>query len=170
MKIPSWLWWSGGALAALLLLGGGGIAVSEYIASEREKPYDATIKAAAAQYNVPWQLLAAQLQQESGFDPNAVSPAGAQGIAQFMPETASAYGLTDPFDPTASIYAEAHLMSDLYNQFGSWSAALAGYNWGAGNLQTALAANGNSLSGALASAPFETQNYVAVITRNAGIA
>ena len=56
---------------------------------------------------------------ESNFDPFAVSPAGAEGIAQFMPATAAAYGLRDPFDPVAAIDAQAHLMSDLLRQFGS---------------------------------------------------
>lgn len=162
------LWIAGGALA-LLILAGGGVAVSDYIASEREAPYDATIKAAASQYNIPWQLLAAQIQQESDFDPNAVSSAGAQGIAQFMPATAQAYGLSNPFDPTASINAMAQYMSDLYSQFGSWSAALAAYNWGPGNLQNALNNSGGDLSGALTQAPTETTNYVATITENSGV-
>ena len=56
---------------------------------------------------------------ESNFNPFAVSPAGAQGIAQFIPSTAAAYGLDDPFDPVAAIDAQAHLMSDLIRQFGS---------------------------------------------------
>ncbi len=55
---------------------------------------------------------------ESNFNPFAVSPAGAQGIAQFMPGTAAAYGLDDPFDAPAAIDAQAHLMSDLLRQFG----------------------------------------------------
>ena len=67
---------------------------------------------------------------ESNFDPFAVSPAGAQGIAQFMPGTAAAYGLDDPFDPVAAIDAQAHLMSDLIRQFGSPELALAAYNAG----------------------------------------
>ena len=67
---------------------------------------------------------------ESGFDPDAISPAGAQGIAQFMPATAAAYGLGDPFDPAAAIDAQAHLMSDLLRQFGSPALALAAYNAG----------------------------------------
>lgn len=165
MKDNSWLWVLGG-LVALLALGGTGVAVSDYIISERGKQYLPTIQAAATQYNVPWQLLAAQLKQESGYDPNAVSGAGAQGIAQFMPATAQQYGLTDPFDPIASIYAQAHLMSDLYTQFGDWGTALAGYNWGAGNVQNAMNSYG---TGWLAQAPAETQNYVTTITGNAGI-
>jgi len=78
-------------------------------------------------------LLAAQLYAESGFNPFARSPAGAEGIAQFMPGTADAYGLADPYDTEAAIDAQAHLMSDLLKQFGGKVAlALAGYNAGAG--------------------------------------
>ena len=69
---------------------------------------------------------------ESNFNPFAVSPAGAQGIAQFMPATAAAYGLDDPFDAEAAIDAQAHLMSDLLGQFGSVALALAAYNAGPG--------------------------------------
>src|SRR5215207_10050123 len=77
-------------------------------------------------------LLAAQLMAESGFNPRAVSPTGALGIAQFMPATARSYGLRDPFDPVASIDAQAHLMSDLLRQFHSVPLALAAYNAGPG--------------------------------------
>jgi hypothetical protein len=85
---------------------------------------------AAAHWNVSAALLAGQLMAESGFDPNVGSPAGAQGIAQFMPSTAASYGLTNPYDPAAAIDAEAHLMSDLIHQFGSPELALAAYNAG----------------------------------------
>ena len=67
---------------------------------------------------------------ESNFNPFAISPAGAAGIAQFMPGTAALYGLDDPFDAAAAIDAQAHLMSDLLRQFGSPSLALAAYNAG----------------------------------------
>jgi soluble lytic murein transglycosylase-like protein len=85
---------------------------------------------AAARWNVSAALLAGQLMAESGFDPRAVSPAGAQGIAQFIPSTAASYGLRDPFDPEEAIDAEAHLMSDLVGRFGSPELALAAYNAG----------------------------------------
>ncbi len=85
---------------------------------------------AAARWNVSAALLAAQLMAESGFDPDAGSPAGAQGIAQFVPSTAAAYGLRDPYDPVEAIEAEAHLMHDLLAQFGSPELALAAYNAG----------------------------------------
>ena len=86
----------------------------------------------AARWNVSAALLAAQLMAESGFDPRAVSPAGALGIAQFMPATARSIGLRDPFDPIASIDAQAHLMSNLLRQFHSVPLALAAYNAGSG--------------------------------------
>ncbi len=91
------------------------------------------IAAAALRWNVPMALLAAQLYAESGFNPFAQSPAGAQGIAQFMPGTARVLGLVDPFDPERAIDAQAHLMSDLLQQFdGKLALALAAYNAGAG--------------------------------------
>jgi hypothetical protein len=92
--------------------------------------YREPILRSAARWGVPPALMAGQLMAESGFDPNAGSPAGAQGIAQFMPSTAAAYGLTDPFDPVAAIDAQGHLMSDLLRQFGSPELALAAYNAG----------------------------------------
>ena len=94
--------------------------------------FRAPLLASAARWNVSAALLAAQLFAESNFNPNAGSPAGAQGIAQFMPGTAAAYGLDDPYDPVASIDAQAHLMSDLLRQFGSPELALAAYNAGPG--------------------------------------
>ncbi len=92
--------------------------------------FRATILRAATRWNVSAALLAGQLMAESNFDPNAGSPAGAQGIAQFMPTTAAAYGLRDPYDPVEAIDAQAHLMSDLLRQFGDPSLALAAYNAG----------------------------------------
>ena len=84
----------------------------------------------ASRWNVSAALLAAQIMAESNFNPLAVSPAGAQGIAQFMPGTAAGYGLHDPFDAPAAIDAQAHLMSDLLKQFGQIPLALAAYNAG----------------------------------------
>jgi hypothetical protein len=85
---------------------------------------------AAQRWNVGAALLAAQLYQESHFNPFARSGAGALGLAQFMPDTAKAYNLSDPLDGTASIMAQAHLMHDLLAQFGSVPLALAAYNAG----------------------------------------
>ncbi|HEX6583085.1 MAG TPA: transglycosylase SLT domain-containing protein [Thermoleophilaceae bacterium] len=87
---------------------------------------------AAQRWSVSAQLLAAQLYAESNFNPFARSPAGAEGIAQFMPGTAEGIGLLDPFDPDAAINAQAHLMRDLLGRFGSVPLALAAYNAGPG--------------------------------------
>jgi soluble lytic murein transglycosylase-like protein len=92
--------------------------------------YRAMLLRSATHWNVSAALLAAQLMAESNFDPNAGSPAGAQGIAQFMPSTAASYGLQNPYDPAEAVDAQAHLMSDLLRQFGDPSLALAAYNAG----------------------------------------
>jgi hypothetical protein len=110
--------------------GGGAMASSATLPSFVPLQYREPILRSAARWNVPPALMAGQLMAESGFDPNAGSPAGAQGIAQFMPSTAAAYGLTNPFDPVAAIDAQGHLMSDLLKQFGSPELALAAYNAG----------------------------------------
>jgi transglycosylase-like protein with SLT domain/D-alanyl-D-alanine carboxypeptidase-like protein len=94
--------------------------------------YRGPLLRSAARWNVSAALLAAQLMAESGFDPYAVSPAGAQGIAQFMPGTAASYGLVDPFDPEAAIDAQEQMMSGLLRHFGSVRLALAAYNAGSG--------------------------------------
>ena len=94
--------------------------------------FRAAILRSAARWNVSAGLLAAQLFAESNFNPYAVSPAGAAGIAQFMPGTAASYGLHDPFDAEQAIDAQAHLMSDLLKQFASVQLALAAYNAGPG--------------------------------------
>jgi hypothetical protein len=97
--------------------------------------YREPILRSAARLGVPPALMAGQLMAESGFDPSAGSPAGAQGIAQFMPSTAAAYGLANPYDPVAAIDAEAHLMADLLHQFGSPELALAAYNAGPASVE-----------------------------------
>jgi len=106
----------------------GGDGLPSFVPSQFREP----ILRAAARWNVSAALLAAQLLVESNFNPNAVSPAGAQGIAQFMPGTARAYGLRNPFNAAAAINAQAHLMSDLLRQFRSIPLALAAYNAGPG--------------------------------------
>jgi hypothetical protein len=97
--------------------------------------FAAAISRAAQRWNVGAALLAAQLYAESNFNPLARSPAGAQGIAQFMPGTAAAYGLSNPFDPNEAIDAQAHLMHDLLRQFGAVPLALAAYNAGPAPVQ-----------------------------------
>jgi len=104
----------------------GGSAIPAFVPAQFRAP----LARSAQRWSVGAALLAAQIQVESGFDPTARSPAGAMGIAQFMPATAAAYGLSNPFDPVAAIDAQAHLMRDLLGQFGSVPLALAAYNAG----------------------------------------
>lgn len=108
----------------------GALAGSAGLPSFVPPEFRAPLLRAAAHWNVSAALLAAQLMAESSFDPYAGSPAGAQGIAQFMPSTAAAYGLRDPYDPEEAIDAQAHLMLDLLRRFGSPQLALAAYNAG----------------------------------------
>lgn len=115
--------------------------------------YAPVIARASQRWNVSAALLAAQLYAESGFNPFAVSTAGAQGIAQFMPGTAQAYGLSDPFDAPSAIDAQARMMRDLLRQFGQVPLALAAYNAGPGAV---------SGCGCIPAYP-ETQAYVARI-------
>lgn len=89
------------------------------------------IQQAAAQYGVSAALLSALLKEESGFNPNAVSGAGALGIAQFMPGTAAGAGV-NPMDPNSAIPGAAKLLSQYYHDLGSWALALAAYNAGEG--------------------------------------
>jgi hypothetical protein len=123
---------AGNAVGAAAQGGGGDGALSGGAGLPAFVParFRAPLLSAAAHWNVSAALLAAQLMAESNFDPYAGSPAGAQGIAQFMPATAAAYGLKDPYDPEEAIDAQAHLMSDLIHQFGSPQLALAAYNAG----------------------------------------
>jgi hypothetical protein len=122
---------AGNSVSATGTTGGGdgafaGTSLPSFVPSRFRAP----LLRAAGHWNVSAALLAAQLMAESNFDPYAGSPAGAQGIAQFMPSTAAAYGLRNPYDPDEAIDAEAHLMSDLLRQFGSPQLALAAYNAG----------------------------------------
>jgi hypothetical protein len=107
---------------------GSGAELPSFVPAQYREP----ILRSASRWNVSAGMLAAQLMAESGFNPRAVSPAGAQGIAQFMPATARSYGLRDPFDPVAAIDAQSHLMSDLLRRFRSIPLALAAYNAGPG--------------------------------------
>jgi Transglycosylase SLT domain len=96
------------------------------------------------------------LWRESLFDPNVVSDKGAQGIAQFMPDTAKRRGLVDPFDPQSAVKASAAFLADLRDQFGNLGLAAAAYNAGEQRV-----INWQSGKGGM---PEETRDYVAFIT------
>jgi cell wall-associated NlpC family hydrolase len=112
-------------------------------------PYADLFSRAASRYGVDPAVLAAMASQESGFNSQAVSPAGAQGLMQFMPSTAKGLGV-NALDPTSAIDGAARYLSSLTKQFGSTDLALAAYNAGPGTV---------SQYGGIP--PYsETQNYV----------
>lgn len=100
-----------------------------------------------------------QINQESHFNPNAVSPAGAEGIAQFLPSTAANLGI-NPLDPIQALKGAARMMANSYHQYGDYAKALAAYNAGGGSLQNAEYACGVNW---LSCMPAETQHYVYII-------
>jgi peptidoglycan DL-endopeptidase CwlO len=118
-------------------------------------PYADLFTRAGARYGVDASLLAAVASQESSFNASAVSPAGAQGLMQFMPATAKGLGV-NALDPTSAIDGAARYLSSLTKQFGSTELALAAYNAGPGTV---------TRYGGVP--PYtETQNYVrAVMTK-----
>jgi cell wall-associated NlpC family hydrolase len=98
-------------------------------------PYASLFASAGARYGVDPALLAAVAKAESGFDPNAVSAAGAKGLMQLMPSTAGSLGV-DPLDPAQAVDGSARLLKDLLGRFGGRvEEALAGYNAGPGAVQ-----------------------------------
>jgi len=114
------------------------------------------LAAVAAQNDLPTDFFARLIWQESRFDPAAVSRAGAQGVAQFMPATATWRGLSNPFDPLEAIAESAKLLRDLRREFGNLGLAAAAYNAGSGRVR-------DWLSGRRA-LPGETSAYVRIVT------
>jgi peptidoglycan DL-endopeptidase CwlO len=95
-------------------------------------PYAGLFERAADRYNVDATLLAAVAKQESGYDPQAVSSAGAQGLMQLMPATAAGLGVENSFDPRQAVDGAARLLRDLLREFDRVDLALAAYNAGPG--------------------------------------
>lgn len=89
---------------------------------------------AARRYGVPEAGFLALINRESGWNPSARSPAGALGVAQFMPGTARGLGI-NPLDPRQALPASAKHLATLKKNLGSWKLALAGYNAGGGAVQ-----------------------------------
>lgn len=107
-------------------------------ASRDSSGFDHIFAAAASRFGVRVELLKAVARAESGFNPRAVSKAGAQGIMQLMPGTARALGVRNPFDPVENIFAGAAYLRSLLDRFGGNEVlALAGYNAGPGAVERA---------------------------------
>jgi cell wall-associated NlpC family hydrolase len=135
------------AAAAAPSSGSGGIA---------GVPYANLFTSAAGRYGVDASLLAAVASTESSFDAGAVSPAGAQGLMQFMPATAAGLGV-NPLDPSSAVDGAARYLKSLTQQFGTTELALAAYNAGPGTV---------SRYGGIP--PYaETQNYVRTVMTKA---
>ncbi|MCP4043701.1 MAG: lytic transglycosylase domain-containing protein [Gammaproteobacteria bacterium] len=113
--------------------------------------FNHTINLAARRFHLNQALIHAVIQAESGYNPNAVSKAGAVGLMQLMPDTARHYGVTDRHDPAQNVQGGSHYLSDLLRRFGNLKLALAAYNAG----ETAIARYGNRIP------PYrETRAYV----------
>lgn len=116
--------------------------------------------------------MAAVVLVESGGQSTALSPKGARGLWQFMPDTARLYGLVvtasldERLDPYKSTRAAGRYLRDLYTQFGDWALALAAYNAGEDTVQRAVERTStrefSSIAGRL---PVETQHYVPAVLR-----
>ncbi len=121
---------------------------SQYVAIARQDAINA---------GIPPDYFVRQIYAESGFDPNAASPAGAVGIAQFEPATAAGLGI-NPYDPIQALSGAARLMASYAIQYnGDYAKALAAYNAGGGNLDYAVSTCGANW---LSCVPAETQNYI----------
>src|ERR1700761_3426301 len=119
------------------------------------------IESAARSQNLPVEFFARVIWQESRFQSDAVGPMTrtgqrAQGIAQFMPGTASERRLLDPFDPVQALPKSAEFLAELRQQFGNLGLAAAAYNAGPRRVQDWLAGSGYM--------PEQTRSYVAAIT------
>ena len=111
---------------------------------------EASISNAAKKYDVNPNLVRAIVRQESSFNPNSLSSAGAQGLMQLMPGTARSLGVSNPWDIEQNIEGGTHYIKEQIDQFGDVSMALAAYNAGPGAVQKY-----NGIP------PYqETQNYV----------
>ena len=119
----------------------------------------ALIETSAAHNDLPVDFFAKLIWRESALHADAISPAGARGIAQFMPGTSAERGLANPFDPEEAIPASAKLLAELRDQFGNLGLAAAAYNAGPNAVAKWRAGE--------ADLPLETEDYVLIVTGQA---
>ncbi len=91
---------------------------------------DAVVSANAAAYSIDPALVRSIVEAESGFDPRAISPAGARGLMQLMPETARSLGVVDAYDPSENVRGGTRYLRGLLDRFGDVRLAVAAYNAG----------------------------------------
>ncbi len=126
------------------------------IAGSGDSDINWIIEKASSRYGVDSDLIKGVIEAESSFKPDAISPKGAMGLMQLMPETAKELGVKNPLDPEENIMAGTRYLKKLLDRYdGSVPHALAAYNWGMGNLDSGRK-----------QMPVETKNYVAKITGN----
>lgn len=104
-------------------------------AERRRATWYATMAGAACEAGIPVNLLDALVIAESRYDPAALSPKGAAGLAQLMPDSARRLGVSNVWDPNANLRGGAHLLRTLLDEFGRFDLALAAYNAGAGRVR-----------------------------------
>ena len=145
-----------------LFCGSSALAGSESAATGKVESVETSvcrlIESSARTQSLPVAFLTRLIWQESSFRSNSISPAGAQGIAQFMPKTADERGLANPFDPEEAIPKSAELLAELKQRFGNLGLAAAAYNAGPARVANWLVGHGNL--------PAETGDYVLTITRH----
>ncbi|QHA00097.1 lytic transglycosylase domain-containing protein [Dehalobacter restrictus] len=129
---------------------------SSFNASSIDASIKAAITEASEKYGVEKSLISAVIRQESSFNPNAVSSAGAIGLMQLMPATATGLGVTDPFNIEQNVDGGTRYLRQLIDRYGSTEMALAAYNAGSGTIR----ARGVQGPEDLVKMPAETRNFV----------
>lgn len=133
--------------------------------------YDEIFKKYGKANLLDWLLLKAQVKAESNFDPNAKSPVGAMGLAQFMSQTWKEFGEGDPYDPEQSIKAQAkyirwltdYTIKQTHKDLIEW--VLSAYNWGIGNVKNLIKKTNGDFKKGFDKMPEETQRYVKKILK-----
>ncbi|MHC1684496.1 MAG: lytic transglycosylase domain-containing protein [Clostridiaceae bacterium] len=125
---------------------------------------DKAITNACKKYNMDPNFIRAVIKQESSFNPNAVSGAGAMGLMQLMPATARGLGVTNAFDINQNVDAGTRYLKQKLDMYGDVRLALAAYNAGSGTMQN----RGVKTVDDLYKMPEETRNYVSKIMKNYG--
>ncbi|HEX2510727.1 MAG TPA: lytic transglycosylase domain-containing protein [Microvirga sp.] len=148
-------------VAAILFLGAGGLGLAQDAPAPGgtetvQQALCRIIESSAAKNRLPPEFLTRLIWAESSFRASVTSPAGAQGIAQFMPGTAQEWGLADPFDPEQAIPKAAEFLRHLRDRFGNLGLAAAAYNGGPARVAAWMEGRGGL--------PDETRTYVVRIT------